>query len=170
MRRTSLATRQLFPGRGVFLGVALVALGVLGGLAGCGSAGASGVSGLTGTPQDCGSVHVAGPGLQNAAQAQQNENCFYQAYQHCTAATLDVTVMGVDTSSEDKLATTPGDNGRCAVKATVTNTIVPSTKTPTPQVYTCTSLTQSSNGLTLDNCGGMGPLTIPSQGGTATNG
>lgn len=151
------------------LGSAVLAFGLVGGLAGCGVAGASGTSGLTGGPaQNCGAIHVAGPGLQNPQQAQQDESCFYQAYQHCAPATLEVVFMGVDAGSDDHLATIAGGSG-CAVKATVTHYIVPSNNTPTPQVSTCTTVAQSSSGLTLSNCGSLGTIVIPSQAGAGTS-
>lgn len=155
-----------------YLGSVVLVFGVVGALAGCGATGSStvlsGSSGSSGVAQDCGSINVTGPtGLQSPGQAQQDENCFYQAYQHCTPATLGATFMGVDAGSVDKFATAPAASG-CAVKATVTHYIVPSNNTPTPQVYTCASLTQSSNGLTL-TCESLGTITIPSQAGAGTS-
>lgn len=158
-------------GHGVQGGVVVLALGLCGGLAACGSAASStgGATALTGPTTNCGQVHVAGPGLQNPTQAQQNANCFYQAYQHCSAATLEASFMGIDTGADHKLVTIASGNG-CAVQDTMTRYQVPSAATPTPQVYTCTSVKQTATALVLDNCGDLGTVSIPVTGGGAIQG
>jgi hypothetical protein len=47
---------------------------------------------------DCGQVSVLGPpgSAAGGRGSQAAEDCFYQAYQQCTPATLEVSISGVD--------------------------------------------------------------------------
>lgn len=157
---------RILRGWHVSLGGAILAVVVAGGLAGCS---VGGPTASAGSAKDCGQVSVAGPGVQNSTQAQQAENCFYQAYQNCASATLEAHFMGVDAGADHKLETASGTSG-CTVKDTVTHYVVPSNITPTPQVYTCTSLKQTSTTLVLSNCGDLGTVTIPASGNVNTQG
>lgn len=65
---------------------------------------------------DCGyiSSHGFGPARNQTGTVRQVGNCFWQAYQQCRTATLQVTDMGVDAGATQMLVVTKQQNG-CVV-------------------------------------------------------
>jgi hypothetical protein len=131
------------------------------GLAACASSGTTGAGQTPPPPQQCGSIHLT-QGLPNSVDpnAGQVENCFWQAYQHCQAATFDATFMGVDGGAIRTFTTSP--NGTtCTVQDTVQFYAVPQGKKPS-HTYTCTGLAQpQEGGLLFTGCGADGDVMVP---------
>lgn len=125
---------------------------------------------VTGQVMDCGTVQERGPtgagvgagSVLNGATAQQAETCFLQAYQTCSAATLEVHIMGVDTSQMHTFSLSPSGSG-CAVSDTEQSTIVPAGTTPA-RTYACASLSQQAGNLVFSACGALGDITVPGAG------
>src|SRR5579871_1030342 len=93
----------------MLVGCWIVGLGLLAlmGLAACAP---SQNGGSPGKPQACGTVQVRGNGqVVDTTKAQQAENCFWQAYQQCQAATIIVTMMGVDSGINRTFTVIPKD-------------------------------------------------------------
>lgn len=132
------------------IGLGLFALAV----AGCGQTSNAGAS-----PQNCGTVVVRANSTPTGTTATQAENCFYQAYQHCASATLTVNEMGVDAGT-DRTFTTVSRSGGCAISESVTTYVVPRGQNPTT-TYTCTGLSQQSDGLHFSSCGADGNIFVP---------
>jgi hypothetical protein len=112
----------------------------------------------TGTPTgaaDCGRVSVLGPSGASPtnSDAQANEDCFFQAYQSCTPATLEVTFSGVDAGTRHSFSLA-GSAGSCSISDMQQHFVVPRPPQPGTTV-TCSSLRRGSNGgLLFSNCGG----------------
>lgn len=97
------------------------------------------------------------------ATAAQAETCFYQAYQRCSPATLVVDDMGIDAGTDRTFTTQPRNQGGCAVSDVATTYVVPRGKNA-PATYTCSGLTQQSDGLHFSACGADGNLFVPAPG------
>lgn len=136
-------------------------------LAACGSQyGGSGSPGATTTPtvQKCGSVHSLPDGkLATPMAAKTAEDCFWQAYQQCKAATISYTAGGVDTVSINTF-TIKNDNGKCAVSDAAQFSIAPN-KPGAPKTYSCSGITQQQNGLRITSCGERGDIVLPAPTG-----
>ncbi len=102
--------------------------------------------------QDCGQVTVLGDQVTSSGSAG-IENCFYQAYQSCTPATLEVSISGVDAGIQHTFGLISSGNF-CAIQDSQQHFVVP--RPPGPATTTvCTGLTQSADGsLLFSNCGG----------------
>jgi hypothetical protein len=109
--------------------------------------------------QNCGTVQASANGLINPAAARQAENCFWQAFQTCSPATLAFSKMGVDTVLTHTFTIT-GNNGKCAISDTVQNGGPDAVPTP-PRTYTCAGLTQQADGLHFTSCGADGDILVP---------
>jgi hypothetical protein len=104
---------------------------------------------------DCGRVSILGPSGSNPtnSDAQANENCFYQAYQTCIAATLEVNFSGVDAGTRHTFVV-QGNPGACAVSDTQQHFVVPRPPQPGTTV-SCAGLSRGADGgLLFSNCGG----------------
>lgn len=146
----------------------LVAL-ISAGLAACGSSTSSGSPGNPSpTPppqaQKCGSVQGNPRNLTGSGpDAKQAENCFWQAYQKCQAASLSYTLTGVDTIIKHTF--TINKNGQqCSVSDMVQHAVVPAPLSAA-KTYTCTGVVQQADGLHISNCGIDGTILIPAQPG-----
>jgi hypothetical protein len=149
----------------MLVGCWIVGLGLLAlmGLAACAP---SQNGGSPGKPQACGTVQVRGNGqVVDTTKAQQAENCFWQAYQQCQAATIIVTTMGVDSGINRTFTVIPKDGG-CKVSDAEQSYVVPNHTGPL-NTYTCASVQQLSNGLLFHSCGVDGDVQVPPQPGNA---
>ncbi|MGI8553635.1 MAG: hypothetical protein ACR2PL_23035, partial [Dehalococcoidia bacterium] len=98
--------------------------------------------------RSCGTVQERGPtgagvapgSVLNGSDAQQAEQCFVQAYQQCSSATLTVRIMGIDTSQTHTFALS-GGSGACVVTDTVQSFVAPRGGLPARTV-TCAAFTQ----------------------------
>ncbi len=132
------------------------------GTSGQGSQGGS----ATGTPlttQNCGTLHSTVAGLLQAdkAVAQQDENCFFQAFQQCHPATLTFQADSLDTGAIHHLAIT-GGSGSCHLTDGFQHYIAPNP--PGAAIsYTCASVQMQSDGLHILSCGDVGEVIIPAQ-------
>jgi hypothetical protein len=102
--------------------------------------------------QDCGQVNVLGGQVTSSGSAA-IENCFYQAYQSCTPATLEVSISGVDAGINHTFSLI-FSGSFCAIQDSQQHFVVP--RPPGPATTTvCAGLTQTSDGgLLFSNCGG----------------
>jgi hypothetical protein len=102
--------------------------------------------------QDCGEVDVLGGHVTTSGSAG-IENCFYQAYQSCTPATLEVSISGVDAGVKHTFGLIYS-GGFCAIQDSQQHFIAP--RPPGAATTTvCTGLTQTADGgLLFSNCGG----------------
>jgi hypothetical protein len=152
------------------LGGILVSLVMVAVLAACGSSGGSttgsttgsapGTAGPSPTAQKCGAVLIVrGNQFADQAAAKQAENCFWQAYQHCQAATLRVTTMGVDAGTIRLFTITP-KAGSCQVTDAVQTYVVPN-HTSAVTTYTCSGVKQQASGLLFQSCGQEGNVSVP---------
>jgi hypothetical protein len=107
---------------------------------------------------ECGSVGtgVAGTASSGATQA---EACFFHAYQHCTATTLNASITDVDFSANYRFVIEPY-GFTCAVGAiwtsrghTLFNGI--------PEIGYCGSVRLETNGLRVLGCQGVGDVFVP---------
>lgn len=110
-------------------------------------------------PQQCGSVQTNPRGTINTPGAKQVEDCFWQAYQKCSTATLSFTTTGVDTVLLRKF-TIKNNSGQCLVTDAVQHAIVPAPLSPA-KTYTCTGLTEQTDGLHFSGCGIDGEVLVP---------
>ena len=112
--------------------------------------------------QKCGSVRTNPRGIsQNGPSAKQAEDCFWQAYQKCHAASLTFTTTGVDTVLV-RTFTIQNNGEQCSVSDTVQHAIVPAPLSAA-KTYTCTGVTEQADGLHFTGCGNDGNiiLTLP---------
>ncbi len=128
-------------------------------------AGTSGQSMATtptaGSESQCGNVNLSSGGnLIGPANAQQEKNCFWQAYQQCLPASLMLTITGTDVVSSHTFSTTQ-KQGSCVVSDTVLNSVVGQ---PSGQqdIYNCARLENTETGLHFVDCGDEGTIDIPS--------
>ena len=106
---------------------------------------------------DCGSVFfTAGTHpAQQGSQAQQAEQCFWQAYKQCQAALLAFTEMGVDTGVRHTF-TTANHFGTCSLADEAESYGLRSRTTR----YACNGLMQRPDGLHVLACGEEGEVII----------
>ena len=146
------------------LGLLLLVIGV--GLSACGS-NSTGSAGSTPTTtptqaQKCGTVQTKPSGdLLNPTSAQQTTSCFWQAFRQCHPATMIYIVTGVDTVTTHTF-NIQKNGEQCSVVDMVKNQIVP-TQPMAAKTYTCSGLTQQSDGLHFASCGNDGNIIVPSQ-------
>lgn len=133
-------------------------------LAGCGSNTGSGDA-QNPTPttptqvQKCGAVQTNPRGVPlNGTAAKKAEDCFWQAYQKCSPATLVYTLTGVDTVKVRTFAL-QNNGGHCSVSDAVQHTIVPAPLSAA-KTYTCAGVTQKPDGLHLSGCGEDGDVVV----------
>lgn len=149
-------------GRALATGIALTLTIAMGG---CGSASAGGTSGsASATVTDCGTLTRHGPTMPALTQdASRVVSCFYQAYQHCSPATISVTDMGVDAGATRTLKVT-GQKSSSGSGCTVTDSVhtyVISTHSNTTHTYTCAAVTEPTSGtLVAKSCGADGNVTV----------
>ncbi len=109
--------------------------------------------------QDCGTITMLGPNPPQDANALQSEQCFWQAYQQCTVATLTVTMRGVDAGMTHQF-TLDKTGGSCTIVDTLQSYVVP-IRTPSANKLTCASLVQQNGGLLFKSCGDQGDIAVP---------
>lgn len=117
--------------------------------------------------QACGALAYAAGRLTTAtAEAQRAEACFFAAETDCHAATLNASVMGVDTGESYTLLVQPplGPFGGCQIFLTVAHWgIVPiANRTETA---TCGGVALGKQSLMVSACGTLGTLTLPATQG-----
>ena len=140
----------------------LVGLGLLVALLGLAACGPSQSGTPPSKPQACGTVQIRGDGqVVDSTKAQQAENCFWQAYQQCQAATIIVTTMGVDSGIIRTFTVVP-NGGTCKVSDAEQNYVVPNHTGPL-NIYTCANVQQLSGGLLFHSCGADGDVRVPPQ-------
>jgi hypothetical protein len=107
----------------------------------------------------------------NGAQAGPAEDCLWQAFQSCQAATLDLTALGPDASETHTFTTVP-QRGACGLTDTRAQDVsLPPTGTPTqqPTTFTCASLAHpAGGGLVAQGCGADGDLCLPAPAAAPT--
>lgn len=109
--------------------------------------------------QNCGQVLTHGAYTVYNKDAIQAENCFWQAYQHCQAATLIYHTMGVDAGATDTL-TVEKNGSSCLLYVKAQTYVIPITsKTST---FTCASMTKQEDGLHVAGCDNGATFLIPS--------
>jgi len=118
--------------------------------------------------EQCGSVtslngHVTSPG------AQQAEDCFFQAYQQCTPATLTATLNGVDAGTTHMFSLQP-TGGTCLITDVAQTHVYPGPRLGPPVTVTCASLAQTASGLLFAGCGSLGDLLVPAPSAVWTKG
>jgi hypothetical protein len=160
-----------------FLALGLALLLML--LAACGTnvAGTTtGSNGSTGNPgatasatgatvaENCGAVHTARQVVVPAdtSKAPGIEDCFWQAYQQCHAATLSYVQGSVDTAQIHTF-TLKSQNNQCVITDALQSQVVPRPAKPVG-TYTCTGLTRANDGLHFSACGNDGDVVVPTGG------
>ncbi len=151
---------------GVCIALGLVLLITL--LVGCGTNtyGQGGQSQVTPSPtfprqaQNCGTVDTALNGQPvDRNQASLAGNCFWQAFQHCQAATLILKEHSLDTGA-DHTFTIKSNNGKCSIVDSVKHYIVPNNQTTTT-TYSCSGLVMQADGIHFIACGNLGSIHLP---------
>ena len=103
----------------------------------------------------CGTVntHPGGSQAFNTG-ATSAENCFWNAYQHCTAMTLVVHYMGVDTGADSTFWPTQ-QNGSCTILGQTTSYSANFGGSSQTSSFTCPSVIRQSDGsLRFPRCSG----------------
>lgn len=112
--------------------------------------------------QNCGTIQTRGPQVVDTLTAQQVADCFWQAYQRCSAgsaATLTVTEMGVDTF-RTRVFTLDGSGSGCTIQEMTEFRVIPRGTTTATAI--CASLMRDPNGaLHFRACGSDGDVIIP---------
>ncbi len=108
---------------------------------------------------DCGQISMLGPNPPRDPTALDAENCFRQAYEQCTPASLTVAIRGVDAGTTHMFTTAKTASG-CSVSDTFSSYVVP-LKTPTPATVQCTGITTKNGALVISGCGGGQDIVIP---------
>ncbi len=108
---------------------------------------------------NCGELTMLGPNPPNSPNALQAENCFQQAFQACTPATLTVSIRGVDAGTTH-IFTIEKSGSTCRVSDTTASYVVPM-RTPSPVTIQCTAVTTLNRGLVITGCAGQGDIVIP---------
>jgi hypothetical protein len=152
-----------------FLSAAILCVVIGVGLSSCGSNAGSG----SGSPQNptpttpaqvqkCGKVQTNPRGVVlKATDAKQAEDCFWQAFQKCSPASLVYTLTGVDTVTiRTFIIQSNGDH--CLAVDAVQHTIVPAPLSAA-KTYTCAGVTQKPDGLHFSNCGVDGDVVVSLQ-------
>ena len=110
--------------------------------------------------QNCGTVNTALNGQPvDRNQARLAGNCFWQAFQHCQAATLLLREHSLDTGA-DHTFTIKSNNGKCSIVDTVKHYIVPNNQITTT-TYSCSGLVMQADGLHFIACGNLGSIHLP---------
>lgn len=107
----------------------------------------------------CGEVRMLGPNPPRDQSAQVAEDCFFQAFQACSPATLTVTMMGVDAGTINNFAIEK-NGAQCRVVDNVVRYVVPR-PTPAPVQATCQGLARQNGGLLFKACGEEGDILVP---------
>lgn len=107
----------------------------------------------------CGEIHMLGPNPPRDPGAQLTEDCFFQAALTCRAATLTVTMSGVDAGTIHNFAIESG-GGPCKIVDNVVKYVVPR-PTPPPVPSTCLGLARQNGGLLFKACGEEGDILVP---------
>ena len=145
------------------LSIGLLVAVISAGIAACASS-SSGSQNPTPTTstqvQKCGSVRTNPRGIPlNGPATKQAEDCFWQAYQKCHAASLSFTTTGVDTVVV-RTFTIQNNGEQCSVSDTVQHAIVPAPLSAA-KTYTCTGVTEQADGLHFTGCGNDGNIIVP---------
>lgn len=113
------------------------------------------------TAQNCGAVHTMHllivPADENKARTV--EDCFWQAYQLCHAATLTYVQSSVDTSKIHTFVLKSQSN-QCIINDALQSQVAPRAPKPIGN-YTCAGLTQKNDGLYFNACGSDGNIVVP---------
>lgn len=109
--------------------------------------------------QQCGVVETRAGTVQDETSAVQAENCFWQAFQHCTPVMLVFRVFGVDTVLTRTFTIRVNGNA-CSISDAVQNVLVPA-RPSLPLTYMCAGLTRLQDGLHFASCGNDGDVTVP---------
>ena len=110
--------------------------------------------------QNCGEVHTLNAHfIESEASVRQAENCFWQAFQHCQAATLMLKEHSLDTGA-DHTFTIKSSDGKCSIVDTVKHYIVPNNVTTTT-TQSCSGLVMQADGLHFIACGNLGSIHLP---------
>ncbi len=114
-----------------------------------------------GQPQQaaCGEIRMQGPNPPKDSGARLAEDCFWQAFQDCRAASLTVTMAGVDAGTIHRF-TLEKDGGRCKIVDSAVTYVIPR-PTPAPVVSTCNGLIRQNGGLLFKGCGDQGDISVP---------
>ena len=112
-----------------------------------------------GSARACGEIRTLGPNPPLEPAALQAEDCFFQAFQACQAATLSVTMAGVDAGTIDRFAVEPQAGG-CRITGSVVHYVIPR-PTAVPEQFTCQGLSRKNNGLLFSGCGSQGDIAVP---------
>jgi hypothetical protein len=90
------------------------------------------------------------------------QQCFWQAYHQCQAATLVFIFFALDEGTTTHAITVQRTNGRCTLSDAVqSHNGGPVWGTDTVTTYTCSALTQQTGGLLLTDCGREGNVYLP---------
>ena len=120
-------------------------------------------SALTPSPtkaQNCGEVDTTLNGKAlDARSARLADNCFWQAFQNCHAASLLLKVHSLDTGA-NHIFKMNGAKGTCSIMDTVKHYIVPNNLNTT-RSYTCSGLVMQADGLHFIDCGSLGTIIVP---------
>ena len=110
--------------------------------------------------QKCGEVHTLnGHFIESEASVRQAENCFWQAFQQCSAASLTFQQSGIDAGVIHTFIIV-NNTGKCSISDVTQHYIAPN-PTQAGQTYTCTSLARQADGLHFLNCGTEGNIVVP---------
>ena len=110
--------------------------------------------------QNCGQVHTLnGHFSQSAGSIKQAENCFWHAFQQCSAASLTFEASGTDAGIIHTF-TVMNNNGACSISDATQHYIVPNPP-QSGNTYMCTGLTQQADGLHFSGCGDEGTVVVP---------
>ncbi len=112
----------------------------------------------TGT-RDCGQITMLGPNPPRESTALDSENCFRQAFEQCSPASLTVAIRGVDAGTTHTFTTAKTASG-CTVSDTTQSYVIP-LRTPTPATVQCTGVTTQNGALVIKGCGGGEDIVIP---------
>jgi hypothetical protein len=92
--------------------------------------------------------------------AQQAENCFWQAFQHCRSATLVFITTSV-ASALIRTFTIHNNQGACSISDARQLRVVPNQPSSAATTFTCTGLVQQQQGLHFLACGQDGDIVVP---------
>jgi hypothetical protein len=110
--------------------------------------------------QNCSEVHTLNAHfIESEASVRQAENCFWQAFQQCSAASLTFQQSGIDAGVIHTF-TTVNNNGKCSISDVTQHYIAPN-PTQAGQTYTCTGLARQADGLHFLKCGAEGNIVVP---------
>lgn len=135
------------------------------GLAAC----ASNLPGSTSTPsaqikpsaqeQHCGKIQTGPNGaLLSATIAKQAANCFWQAFQHCRAASLIFASSGSD-AAIIRTFTVEKKGDQCSISDAVQDVMGANSPSPV-KIYRCTGVVQQSDSLHFTSCGEDGDVFV----------